>query len=325
MDLRIKLIKPKNEIGHPKVGHPILPQHEFSMLIVAPKGSGKTNFICNLILNHYRKYFHQIYVCSPTIDNDEKWDVVKDTPHVLLQNRKLENILNGHGPKEKKLRKVVFEDEKQMQKEDQKNKVKFDGKIPEENFFSDMSMIPSIIQKQQDIIERIRNEGYGDKSKFLADRNLIILDDQAGMFKAGNTQNPMVNFVIKHRHSSSSLIIVTQAYKAIPRTIRSNCNALVLFEIPNLVERKSIYEENPEGLKEDQWMDVYEYATEKPFSFLYSNNKFTKGKRLYRCFESRIEVSDSASDEDSDHTKDDLSHPPNPNAKQPTKNRLRKG
>lgn len=48
-DLKIDLIEKKNALHHPPASHPILPQHEFSMIIVAPKGSGKTNFICNLV------------------------------------------------------------------------------------------------------------------------------------------------------------------------------------------------------------------------------------------------------------------------------------
>jgi hypothetical protein len=100
----------------------------------------------------------------------------------------------------------------------------------------------------------------------------------------------MINFVIKHRHSSASVIIVTQAYKAIPKTIRTNCNALVLFEIPNLSELKVIYEENPEGMHEDEWMRVYKYATDEPYSFLYINNKFPKGQRVYKKFDTLLRV-----------------------------------
>lgn len=75
-DLSIKNIGPVNGPKHPPVFNKILPQHEFSMLVVAPKGSGKTNFICNLIIKHYKEYFHKILVCSPSVHNDEKWDVV---------------------------------------------------------------------------------------------------------------------------------------------------------------------------------------------------------------------------------------------------------
>lgn len=93
-DLKIDVVEKKDGPEHPRVHHPVLPQHEFSMLIVAPKGSGKTNFICNLLLKHYKRYFHQVWVCSPTYKNDEKWDVVMNTKHILKENAKLEKVLN---------------------------------------------------------------------------------------------------------------------------------------------------------------------------------------------------------------------------------------
>ncbi len=39
-----------------------------------PKGAGKTTLIANL-LYFYKSYFHNIYVFSPTVLSDEKWDV----------------------------------------------------------------------------------------------------------------------------------------------------------------------------------------------------------------------------------------------------------
>lgn len=52
---------------HPNVPHnPILPQHEFTLGLIAPKGSGKTTLIANL-LRFYKGYFHTIVVFSPTL------------------------------------------------------------------------------------------------------------------------------------------------------------------------------------------------------------------------------------------------------------------
>lgn len=294
LDLRIHAIENKDALHHPLVPHKVLPQHEFSMLIVAPKGSGKTNFICNMLLNHYKGYFHKILVCSPTIENDDKWDVVKKTKHILAENKGLEKALTtpkDAGKTPKAIGRIVFKSADDAAKHNA-DKVPFTGKIPEEDFFSNLNEVPERIKKQQNVIHELRQKGYGQKSKFIADRMLVVLDDQAGMFRSGNTNNPMVNYVIKHRHASSSVIIVTQAYKAIPKTIRTNCNALILFEIPNRSELRVIYEENPEGLDEDAWVRVYQYATREPFSFLYSNNKFKKGERLFLRFERLLRVVD---------------------------------
>lgn len=296
LDLSIRNIEPKEVHKHPPVPHKVLPQHEFSMLIVAPKGSGKTNFICNLLLNHYKEYFHEIWVCSPTVENDEKWDVVRNTKHVIARNMPLERILNRKLAKDpEKLPKVLFKSDYSRPEEEKQAKEKWTGQLDSSDFFTNLEEVPERVADQQRVIQYLKKKGYGQRSKYIANRILVVLDDQAGMFKGGNTNNPLVNYVIKHRHSSSSLIIVTQAYKAIPKTIRTNCNALILFDIPNMSELKVIYEENPENLPEEEWMKVYKHATEAPFDFLYLNNKFPRGERLFHNFTSKLKVSSSNS------------------------------
>lgn len=270
----IVVVEPKDFKDHPKPKYDNMAKHEFSMLLIAPKGSGKTNLICNMILNHYKGYFHQIWVCSPTVQSDEKWDVVKNTKHILSENKEMERILMKL-PKGKSIPKIVHHG--------LNHKEKFDGKIPEEDFFESMNDILPRVQEQKEIIENLKKRGI-KHHKQVADRILVILDDQAGSFPAGNITNPMSNFVIKHRHTSTSILLVTQAYKMIPRSIRVNCNSMILFRIPNLIELRMIYEENPEGFHENEWMERYNQATEEPFSFMYINNKFPKGKTVFKNF-----------------------------------------
>lgn len=191
----------------------MLPQHEFGMIIVAPKGSGKTNFICNLLLNHYRTYFHRVLVCSPTVYNDEKWRVVQDAKHVLRENKKLKKLNAGGGKTERKLPQVVMESGMSV-----KPAEKFDGKVPKEDFFSDLDDLAGRIEEQNETILKLDEMGY---TKYVADRMFVILDDQAGLFRGGQNRNPVVNYAIKHRHVSSSFIVVTQSYKIVPVGIRN--------------------------------------------------------------------------------------------------------
>lgn len=118
-------------------------------------------------------------------------------------------------------------------------------------------------------------------AKYDADRMLLVMDDQAGLFRNG-MRNPVTNFLLKNRHYSCSVIVVTQAYKAVPKTVRIACSCLILFECPNLVELKSIYEEWPEGMNYEEWLRVYKYAIREPFSFMYINNKFKPGQRVFK-------------------------------------------
>lgn len=50
---------------HPEAPNEALMKHEFTLGLIAPKGSGKTTLICNL-LHFYKNYFHDIFVFSPT-------------------------------------------------------------------------------------------------------------------------------------------------------------------------------------------------------------------------------------------------------------------
>lgn len=71
--LVVKAIPIPNHCKHPSPLNDVLPTHEFTMGIIAPKGSGKTTVIANL-LNFYKGYFHTILIFSPTVASDEKWD-----------------------------------------------------------------------------------------------------------------------------------------------------------------------------------------------------------------------------------------------------------
>lgn len=68
--LTVKPIPIPHNYKHPPAPHPALPNHEFSMGIIAPKGSGKTTLLCNL-LKFYSGYFHSIIVFSPTVNSGE--------------------------------------------------------------------------------------------------------------------------------------------------------------------------------------------------------------------------------------------------------------
>lgn len=270
---------------HEKNPHP-LPQHEFSMIIVAAKGSGKTNLVCNLIMKMYKGYFNKIWVCSPTTLNDEKWDVVKKTKGVLKQNHKLERAMAG--PKiHKTLPKIV---QNTNNNDVQESKAKFDGVIPKEDFFESLDELPERLKAQQETIEKLRDLGKGDKSKFIADRVLVIIDDTAGLFKAGNFNNPFVNYIFKHRHYGTSVIVVTQAYKAVVKSVRTGCNALILFEGGNPKEIQAVYEEWDQNLDQKEWMKVYRHCTEGDFNFMYINSKFPQGERIFKNFDKMIKL-----------------------------------
>jgi hypothetical protein len=78
--------------------------------------------------------------------------------------------------------------------------------------------------------------------------------------------------------------MVSQAYKEIPKTIRTNFSCLIVFEIPNDREVEVIYEENPMYLKRDQWYEVYEHAVDGDHNFMFINYQKPKRLRIMKNF-----------------------------------------
>ena len=79
--------------------------------------------------------------------------------------------------------------------------------------------------------------------------------------------------------------MVSQGYKEIPKTIRTNWTALILFEIANDKEVQVIYEENTMGMKYKDWIEMYEHAITEPYSFMYMNAKKPKHLRIMKRFD----------------------------------------
>lgn len=251
------------------------------MGIIAPKGSGKTTWIAN-VLDFFAGYFHKILVFSPTLMSDEKWDYIKKRPllgeNVALKKflEKLDMDVSGIvGKPSVVARKTVF-----------------DPYIPDEFFMTDYEpkTLKSFMEEQMEMIERITELGG---TKHIADRILILFDDLVGSkLFSGTRDNPFKVLNTTHRHHSASLVMVSQGYKEIPKTVRTNFTGLVLFEIPSEGERKAIYDENPVGMKRELWDQVYDYCTADDYSFMYVNYKRPKRLRCMKDFQQVVFVGD---------------------------------
>jgi len=89
----------------------------------------------------------------------------------------------------------------------------------------------------------------------------------------------------RHRHYSASVIMVSQGYKEIPKTVRSNWTALILFEIANDKEVSVIYEEATMGFEREIWYEMYKHAILEPYGFMYMNSKQPKKFRIMKNFD----------------------------------------
>ena len=280
---------------HPPAPTNVLPHHEFTMGLIAPKGSGKTTLMCN-ILQFYKHYFHTIIIFSPTINNDDKWDYMKEQD-LLLENAPLKlwakqtleakehkNQVVGPPPAAEAISGLV--DLNQLAGGRKRTHAdKFDGKIPASCFYMEYNEgdLVKIFDQQQAMIDMLKAH---KQPKYLANRIMILFDDMVGSnLFSGARGNFFKKLNSNHRHWSTSIMMVSQGYKEIPKTPRCNWTCLILFEIWNDAELECIYEENPMGLKKDQWLEAYKHATEDDYSFMYFNIQRPKPLRLMKNFD----------------------------------------
>ena len=92
----------------------------------------------------------------------------------------------------------------------------------------------------------------------------LVLDDLVGSsaFKATG-KSALTALCLKNRHLAVSICICTQNLKAIPKSIRSNTSLFVIFRFASAkVIAEDLYEEVSSTLTIDEFMELYQYATE---------------------------------------------------------------
>lgn len=101
-DLKILQVKKLYKADeYPKIKHP-LPKPPFTMCLVAPTKSGKSNLIVNLLKNSYFGYddvFDEIYYISPTVGIDETLRSINEDEEIIKIDEEddlkfLDDILN---------------------------------------------------------------------------------------------------------------------------------------------------------------------------------------------------------------------------------------
>ena len=118
-----------------------------------------------------------------------------------------------------------------------------------------------------------------------------IIDDMIGTNIFKNGRSLFTNLCIRNRHvTPSNIIISTQSMMMIPKTIRLNANLIVLFKFANKnIILDDIYPTMSAFITEQEFKDLYDYATEEPHDSLVIDA--TKGKPIFKKnFESILQI-----------------------------------
>jgi hypothetical protein len=160
------------------------------------------------------------------------------------------------------------------------------GNIPKENFIAKMSPehIESIIEHRKNLIEEKGIEWVAKN-----DRMIMILDDVIAERNFLESPEALKMFALL-RHYLCSVIVMVQSYNKLPRALRLNANAIMVF--PSLESEITVLKDEitPPGITKKEFGKVVEYATEGRYDFLYINRHADPGKRIRKYLDDIIDL-----------------------------------
>lgn len=116
-DLQIKPVpeKPDYQVIAINKRLPVpLPNLHFILQIIAPRGSGKTTLLINFLTRFYRGIFDAVFLISPTMKNDTKWEEVPLNPERVYTSPGIDTINKVlgevQGMPKRQLKLIVFDD-----------------------------------------------------------------------------------------------------------------------------------------------------------------------------------------------------------------------
>lgn len=160
-------------------------------------------------------------------------------------------------------------------------------KLPKENFIKDMKpeYLENIIAHREQLIEEKGIEWVAKN-----DRMVIILDDVIA--ERGFLESPeALRMFALLRHFLVSVIVMVQSYNKLPRSLRLNANATMVF--PALQSEIDVLKDEitPPGISKQDFEKVINYATSGRYDFMYINRHADPDKRIRKNLDEIIDIS----------------------------------
>jgi len=264
----IKVKKP----NIPQSDNKDLPRFFFNMLLVAQKHSGKTFLIAKLIKNYQKTKIldnegnlHKIRVIlfAPTAfsESNKIYETLNVDPNDIYVNYSDDQLLN------------VLEEIKQENEQIKEYKKKLE-------LFEKFKKVKDIHELTEDELLELHmfkfNKNHIEKPKYEYERiNFLIFDDIIGTNNGAfrKSGSALQNLIIKNRHHFTNVILTTQYIKSINPIIRENIDIWCLYKSQNkktLIDK--VYELVSGVVSEEHFIELFEHATNKPYSALVIDN-----------------------------------------------------
>ena len=267
------------KLNYPQCNCGKCPRFFWNSLNIGARGSGKTYTIVQMI-KHYEKnkimrdgvvYKLRTHLISPTIQANEIYqsldslDMDKDA-HENYTDKLILDIIAGI-----KERKQKYEDYLLYKKYYEKVM-----KTPE-------NKLEKLYDDNPDMFNLLERYNYQNPSEIEHDKpevNIVILDDLLGSDAfTRRTKSTLVNAMIKNRHIGVCFALLVQSIRSVPKNIRLNCSVFQLATFKNKkMILEDIYEEISNVIGIDDFEELYDHATSKPYGSLIIDT--TNGKRF---------------------------------------------
>lgn len=220
-----------------------------SFLLCAPTASGKTMIILNLLLRYYQDMFARLWIFSPSIKLDPQY-----------------------APLRKMLEKMSDQQKEPLMFEDLEQKV-----------------LGKLLDEQRTITEECR------KRKIKPPQVCVILDDLADRGdiltkrQGGDKGSWLISLATRGRHIGVTWIISSQVLNLVGSVIRKNCRCMCVWRLRNHKEMETLCEELSGVYSKDEIVELYKYATQEPYSFLFVRlDAKTREEMFWLRFEKRL-------------------------------------
>lgn len=115
------------------------------------------------------------------------------------------------------------------------------------------------------------------KSKYVEPEYLIIFDDLSNEIKS-----PTLTTLLKnHRHYKTKIIISSQYYLDLLPASRTQLDYLLIFQNITEDKLKAMYKDADLDVDYDVFKEMYDYATEKKYNFLYVDTRNCKFRKNF--------------------------------------------
>jgi len=276
-----------DKLNYPQCTCGKCPRFYWNMMNIGSRGSGKTYTVCQMI-KHYEKhkimkdgteYKLRTHLISPTIQANEIYqsldslDMEKDA-HDEYNDDLLLNMIEDIKAEKKEYDKYLLY--KQYYE-------KF-MKTPE-------SKLEKLYDEEPEIFQLLEEYEYihpKDVKHEPPKVSIVILDDLLGSDAfTKKTKSVLVNAMIKNRHMGICFAVLVQSIKAVPKNIRLNCSVFQLASFKNKkVILEDIYDEVSNVIGLDEFEELYDFATDKPYGSLIIDT--TNGKRFLSNLDSEL-------------------------------------